>query len=112
MLTSFEVMQAANISRATLNNYIAQGLLPRPLIKNPEPGTSTQARQIGYFPDEVLACLERIRLLKKEGYAMTEIARQLELEGLRIRSAPMQESRTASPPPSESAIPPAAAEKP
>jgi len=46
MLTSFEVMQAANISRATLNNYISLGLLPRPLVKNPEPGASTSARQI------------------------------------------------------------------
>lgn len=87
MLTSFEVMQATNISRATLNNYIAQGLLPRPLVKNPEPGASTQARQIGYFPDDVLARLERIRQLKKEGYAMAEIARQLELDGLQMPEA-------------------------
>ena len=81
MLTSFEVMQAANISRATLNNYITLGLLPRPLVKNPEPGASTSARQIGYFPQEVLARLERINQLKKEGYAMADIARQLELDG-------------------------------
>ena len=77
MLTSYEVMQAANISRATLNNYIALGLLPRPLVKNPGPGAATSARQIGYFPEEVLARLERIRKLKKEGYAMLEIAQQL-----------------------------------
>ncbi|MDP2693512.1 MAG: adenylate/guanylate cyclase domain-containing protein, partial [Gallionella sp.] len=87
MLTSFEVMQATNISRATLNNYIAQGLLPRPLVKNPEPGASTQARQIGYFPDDVLVRLERIRQLKKDGYAMAEIARQLELDGLQMPEA-------------------------
>ena len=81
MLTSFEVMEAANISRATLNNYISLGLLPRPLVKNPEPGAATSARQIGYFPEEVLARLERISQLKKEGYAMAEIAKQLEQEG-------------------------------
>ncbi|MBI5429888.1 MAG: hypothetical protein HY938_05440 [Nitrosomonadales bacterium] len=74
-------MQAANISRATLNNYISQGLLPRPLVKNPEPNTPTNARQIGYFPDDVLARLERISQLKKDGYAMAEIAKQLEREG-------------------------------
>jgi adenylate cyclase len=84
MLTSFEVMEAANISRATLNNYISQGLLPRPLVKNPEPGAPTSARQIGYFPEEVLARLERISQLKKDGYAMAEIARQLEVEGFQI----------------------------
>ncbi|MHB1236176.1 MAG: adenylate/guanylate cyclase domain-containing protein [Gallionella sp.] len=84
MLTSFEVIEAANISRATLNNYISQGLLPRPLVKNPEPGTPTSARQIGYFPEEVLIRLERISELKKEGYAMAEIASQLEAEGFEV----------------------------
>lgn len=92
MLTSFEVMQAANISRATLNNYISLGLLPRPLVKNPEPGAATSARQIGYFPEEVLARLERISQLKKEGYAMADIAKQLELDGFPvIEATPTQE---------------------
>lgn len=90
MLTSFEIMQAANISRATLNNYISLGLLPRPLVKNPEPGTPTSARQIGYFPKEVLARLERISQLKKEGYAMADIAKQLELEGFPVIEIPQE----------------------
>ncbi|MBI5437148.1 MAG: hypothetical protein HY937_08605 [Nitrosomonadales bacterium] len=94
MLTSFEVMQAANISRATLNNYISQGLLPRPLVKNPEPGASTQARQIGYFPKEVLTRLKRIRQLKKDGYAMAEIARQLELDGFQMPETLAQVRKT------------------
>ena len=111
MLTSFEVMQAANISRATLNNYISQGLLPRPLVKNPEPGASTQARKIGYFPDEVLARLERIRQLKKDGHAMAEIARQLELDGLQIPEAPMQMPETTRAPLHEPAAQSVAADK-
>ena len=77
-------MQAANISRATLNNYISLGLLPRPLVKNPEPGASTSARQIGYFPKDVLARLDRINQLKKEGYAMADIAGQLEKDGFPV----------------------------
>lgn len=77
-------MAAANISRATLNNYIAQGLLPRPLVKNPEPGAPTSARQIGYFPEEVLTRLERISQLKKDGYAMADIASRLEAEGFEV----------------------------
>lgn len=93
MLTSFQVMEAANISRATLNNYISQGLLPRPLVKNPEPGAPTNARQIGYFPEEVLIRLERISQLKKDGYAMAEIASQLEAEGFEAPSrSPVQDS--------------------
>ncbi|OGS94433.1 MAG: hypothetical protein A3H31_01710 [Gallionellales bacterium RIFCSPLOWO2_02_FULL_57_47] len=111
MLTSFEVMQAANISRATLNNYISLGLLPRPLVKNPEPGASTQARQIGYFPKEVLTRLERIRQLKKDGYAMAEIARQLELDGFQMPEAPEQSFKTAHAPLLEPAMQSVAAEK-
>ncbi len=105
MLTSFEVMEAANISRATLNNYISQGLLPRPLVKNPEPGTSTSARQIGYFPKEVLARLERINQLKKDGYAMADIAKQLELEGFPMigeASSAQEIKATPMPPPARS----------
>jgi len=111
MLTSYEVMQAANISRATLNNYISLGLLPRPLVKNPESGASTQARQIGYFSDEVLVRLKRIRQLKKDGYAMAEIARQLELVDLQMPEAPMQTLKTTHAPLMESAAQPVAAAK-
>ncbi len=106
MLTSFEVMQAANISRATLNNYISLGLLPRPLVKNPEPGAPTSARQIGYFPQEVLARLERISQLKKEGYAMADIARQLELDGFPApEKIPAQQISTTQSPIAESPAP-------
>ncbi len=101
MLASFEVMEAANISRATLNNYISQRLLPRPLVKNPEPGAPTSARQIGYFPKEVLARLERINQLKKDGYAMADIAKQLELEGFPMigEASSAQEIRATQMPP-------------
>lgn len=85
MLTSFEVMEAAQIERDVLNNYIIQGLLPRPLVKNPEPGALTSTRQIGYFPEEVLARIERISQLKQEGYATADIAKQLELDGYPVR---------------------------
>ena len=113
MLTSFEVMQAANISRATLNNYISLGLLPRPLVKNPEPGASTSARQIGYFPKEILARLERINQLKKEGYAMADIARQLELDGFPAPEKipgkiPAQQISTTKSPVTESSVHPKA----
>jgi len=85
MLSSFEVMQAAQIERDALNNYIMQGLLPRPLVRNPETDDITGAHQIGYFPEEVLARIERIGQLKKQGYVMADIAKQLELEGYPVR---------------------------
>src|ERR1039457_62763 len=84
MLTSLEILQASGISRATLNNYIALGLLPRPLIRNPGSDSRTRARQIGYFPGDAIRRVERIKVLKKEGLPMADIARQLQLEGFEM----------------------------
>ncbi len=77
MLSSLEVMQQSGISRATLHNYIALGLLPKPLVRNPGDDPSTRARQIGYFPPEVLARIEQIKSSKKQGMAMADIVRLL-----------------------------------
>lgn len=84
MLTSLEVLQATAISRATLNNYIALNLLPRPVVRSPGNDTRTNARQIGYFPQDTIHRIERIRALKKEGMPMADISRQLQLEGFEM----------------------------
>lgn len=92
MLSSLEVIQASGISRATLNNYIALGLLPRPLVRNPGSDSPTRARQIGYFPQDAIRRIERIKLLKKDGVAMADIARQLQLEGFEMsQPQPLEE---------------------
>lgn len=80
MLTSLELMQATGISRATLNNYIAQGLLPRPVVKNPGADAMTRARQIGYFPDDTVERIARIQQFKKQGVQMAEIARRMQAD--------------------------------
>lgn len=77
-ITSIEIINKSNISRATLNNYIKMGLLPRPLVKKPEDKNVSRAKQIGYFPDSVLGRLDRIVQYKKEGFPMMEIVRLLE----------------------------------
>ena len=77
MLSSLEVMQQSGISRATLHNYIALGLLPKPLVRNPGDDPSTRARQIGYFPPDVLDRIERIKSSKRQGMAMADIVRLL-----------------------------------
>ncbi|MGA8864692.1 MAG: adenylate/guanylate cyclase domain-containing protein [Gallionella sp.] len=80
-----------------MNNYISLGLLPRPLVKNPEPGAQTSARQIGYFPQEVLSRLDRINQLKKEGYAMANMAVQLQKDGFpALEKIAVQQTSTAS----------------
>ncbi len=76
MLTSKELMERAGISRATLNNYISSGLLPKPSVLAPREGES-RARRIGYFPEEVLVAIDRIRAMKERGLTMDQIASEL-----------------------------------
>ncbi|MCG2633850.1 MAG: hypothetical protein J4A00_02835 [Gammaproteobacteria bacterium] len=66
-------MDQSGISRATLNNYIALGILPKPVVRNPG-GEGGGARQLGYFPDSAVEQIRRVRVLKKQGMSMSEIA--------------------------------------
>ncbi|NQV54897.1 MAG: hypothetical protein HQ503_03490, partial [Rhodospirillales bacterium] len=80
MLSSREVIKKSGISRATLNNYIALGLIIGPLVKNPD-SPSDKARRLGYFPESVLDRLNEIADLKKQGLRMAEISRRLGASG-------------------------------
>ncbi len=73
MLSSKEIIYKTGISRATLNNYIRLGILPRPLVRVPDtdPG---DARRLGYFQVEVLDRIREVQRLKEEGMNMAEIA--------------------------------------
>ncbi len=93
MLTSLDLIGRSGISRATLNNYISIGLLPRPIVASPGDDARTRARQIGYFPEDTLNRIERIKALKKEGIAMADIARQLQLEGFEVTQPETLENR-------------------
>lgn len=73
MLTSKEVLDKTGISRATLNNYISSGVVPKPDVLPPGPQHG-DAPRIGYFPDEVLARIAEIQRLKAEGWSMQRIA--------------------------------------
>lgn len=75
-LTSRQVLARAGISRATLNNYIALGLLPRPEVAKHVSGVRRVPR-IGHFPASALATIERVRRLKREGFTMAEIVSML-----------------------------------
>jgi adenylate cyclase len=76
LLTSKEIIERTGISRATLNNYIASGLVPRPQVLPPGPQDGAAPR-IGYFPDDTIARVETIQRLKREGWSMTRIAEYL-----------------------------------
>lgn len=73
MLNSKELLEKTGISRATLNNYIGWGIVPKPEVLPPEPDDGAAPR-IGYFPDEVVKRIADIQRLKKEGWSITRIA--------------------------------------
>ncbi len=76
MLTSKEIIERTGISRATLNNYIASGLVPRPQVLPPGPEHGVAPR-IGYFPEDTLRRIESIQRLKREGWSIARIGEQL-----------------------------------
>jgi class 3 adenylate cyclase/DNA-binding transcriptional MerR regulator len=75
-ITSKEVLEQAGISRATLNNYISKGLLPRPIVA-PGDGQSSDAPRIGHFPESILEAIGQIAAFKRQGLKMSEIAERL-----------------------------------
>src|SRR3954471_7066833 len=66
-------MERIGISRATLNNYIASGLVPRPQVLPPGPEHGAAPR-IGYFPDDTVERIESIQRLKRDGWSIQRIA--------------------------------------
>lgn len=100
MLTSKEVLERTGISRATLNNYISWGVVPRPDVLPPEPQDGAAPR-IGYFPEETVKRIEEIQRLKKEGWSITRIAEH-------FAAAPAGQPAQAAAEPPRIAPPPAA----
>ena len=96
MLTSKEIIERTGISRATLNNYIASGLVPRPQVLPPGPEQGAAPR-IGFFPDDTVARVEEIQRLKSQGWTIARIADQL--AALPPAAAPAERSGHAAPAP-------------
>ena len=74
LITSKEIIDKTGISRATLNNYIKMGILPKPIVRKPGP-EQKGVKQIGYFPVDVLESILKVKLLKRQGKSMDEIVR-------------------------------------
>jgi class 3 adenylate cyclase len=72
VLTSKDVLERTGISRATLNNYIATGLLPRPEVLPPNPQDGAAPR-IGYFPDGTVERVLEIQRRKRDGWSLARI---------------------------------------
>ena len=78
LITSKDIIEKTGISRATLNNYIKMGILPKPIVRRPGP-EQKGVKQIGYFPLSVLESILKVKLLKQQGNSMEEIAQQFQL---------------------------------
>lgn len=76
MLNSKQLIEITGISRATLNNYVALGILPNPIVKTPveEGGRATR---LGYFDETAVDSIKEVQTLKKQGYSMAQIAEKL-----------------------------------
>jgi len=77
LISSKEVLEKTGVSRATLNNYIKLGILPRPVVHEPGEEESGGPTRLGYFPEAVLKRIELVKRLKKAGQSMEKIAQQL-----------------------------------
>jgi hypothetical protein len=80
MLTSKDILEQTGLSRATLNNYIAAGLIGRPEVLPPGPQDG-DAPRIGYFPDDTVERIETIQRLKREGWSLGRIVEFFAKEG-------------------------------
>lgn len=76
-VTSKEILEKTGISRATLNNYIKMGILPRPIVRRDE-SAKGGSKQVGYFPRDVLGRIGTVKLLKGEGDSMKDIAKKIQ----------------------------------
>ena len=79
LITSKDIIEKTGISRATLNNYIRMGILPKPTVKKPGP-EQKGVKQIGYFPVSVLERILKVKFLKQQGNSMDEIASMFKVE--------------------------------
>jgi class 3 adenylate cyclase len=100
LLTSKEVLEKTGISRATLNNYIGWGIVPKPQVLPPQPQDGAAPR-IGYFPDEIVERIAQVQRLKSEGWSMARITE-------RFAAGPQPSSQPDSPAPASRVTPTAA----
>ena len=76
MISSKQIIAETGISRATLNNYISNGLLSKPEVINPG-ADGGGARQLGFFPKDTVERIRMIQTLKQQGLSMADIAAHL-----------------------------------
>lgn len=105
MLDSKELIRQAGISRATLNNYIALGLLPKPTVKKGE-SQDGHIPRLGYFPGSALDTIAKVQRLKKQGLPMSEIASIIQRDQQLDSETPLLKAIPSAPIPTPQAVTP------
>ncbi len=101
MISSKALLDQTGISRATLNNYIRLGILPKPVVLSPSDDTDLAGgRLLGYFPDDAIAYVNAVHSLKSEGLSIAEIVEYLAENGLQPEGAQLQQEQAANASPS------------
>mgnify|MGYP000045775220 CR=1 FL=1 len=78
MISSKVLIDQTGISRATLNNYIQLGILPKPLVQSLSASAEEGgARVLGFFPDDSLERVQAVQILKSQGLSMAQVAQRL-----------------------------------
>ncbi len=84
MVSSKALLDQTGISRATLNNYIRFGILPKPDVLSQTEGMGTAGtRLLGYFPDDSVERVKAVQSLKAEGLSISEIVEYLAENGVK-----------------------------
>ena len=78
MISSKALIDQTGISRATLNNYIQLGILPKPVVQSLSANADEGgARVLGFFPDDALERVQAVQILKGQGLSMAQVAERL-----------------------------------
>ncbi|KXW56974.1 adenylate/guanylate cyclase domain-containing protein [Ferrovum sp. PN-J185] len=84
MITSKQLLELTGISRATLNNYISLGFIPKPQVMSPLENNNSSTKRIGFFQDEVIERINEIKHLKKNGLGISELINYFKTKGLLV----------------------------
>lgn len=78
MISSKVLIDRTGISRATLNNYIQLGILPKPVVESFAADSGEGgARVLGFFPEDAIERILAVQALKVQGLSMIQIAENL-----------------------------------
>ncbi len=77
MISSKQLLEQTGISRATLNNYVQLGILPRPETAGIDQQDPRPGRAMSFFPQDSIERVNLVQELKTYGQSIPEIANLL-----------------------------------